>query len=73
MIDEMATLLNSKQVEMTAYRIKSFDEISNESKSMLIKVGWKWDFIEKLPKETSRQTKSGAHEAGLEVHQSTPG
>ena len=25
-------------------------EISNESKSMLIKVGWKKDFIEKLPK-----------------------
>ena len=32
MIDEMATLLNAKQVEMTAYCFKSFDEISNESK-----------------------------------------
>ena len=41
MIDEMATLLNAKQVEMTAYCIKSVDEISNESKSMLIKVDWK--------------------------------
>ena len=41
MIDEMATLLNAKQVEMRAYCIKSFGEISTESKSMLIKVGWK--------------------------------
>ena len=47
MIDEMTTLLNAKHMEMRAYCIKSFDEISNESKSMLIKV----DFIEKLPKE----------------------
>ena len=59
MVDGMATLLTAKQVEMTAYCIKSFDESSNESKSMLIKVGWKKNFIEKLPKETSRQTKSG--------------
>ena len=59
MIDEMATLLNARHVEMTACCIKSFDEISDESKSMLIKVGWKKDFIEKLTKETSRLTKSG--------------
>ena len=32
MINEMATLLNARQVEMTACFIKSFDEISNESK-----------------------------------------
>ena len=73
MIDEMATLLNAKQVEMRAYCVKSFDEISNEWKSVLIKVGWNKDFIEKLPKETSKKTKFGTDEAALEVDQSTRG
>ena len=32
---------------IAGYKKDRFDEIANEMKSMLIKVGWKKDFIEK--------------------------
>ena len=38
---------NTKDCDTAGYKKDRFDEISNEMSSMLVKVGWKKDFIEK--------------------------
>merc|ERR1711991_687804 len=39
--------VNKMDCDTAGYKQERYDEISNEMKSMLIKVGWKKDFIEK--------------------------
>merc|ERR1712183_785082 len=39
--------VNKMDCDTAGYRIARYEEIMNEMKSMLVKVGWKKDFIEK--------------------------
>jgi len=39
--------VNKMDCDTAGYKQARYDEIANEMKSMLVKVGWKKDFIEK--------------------------
>merc|ERR1712193_452138 len=56
--------VNKMDCDTAGYKQARYDEIMNEMKSMLVKVGWKKDFIEKLsscrltPRPTHAQARS---------------
>merc|ERR1719447_1395001 len=46
-VKQIAIGVNKMDCDTAAYKQSRYDEIANEMKSMLVKVGWKKDFIEK--------------------------
>merc|ERR1712206_11117 len=46
-VKQMAMGVNKMDCDTAGYKQARYDEIANEMKSMLVKVGWKKDFIEK--------------------------
>merc|ERR1711972_1126997 len=46
-VKQIAIGVNKMDCDTAAYKQARYDEIANEMKSMLVKVGWKKDFIEK--------------------------
>merc|ERR1711972_1109345 len=46
-VKQIAIGVNKMDCDTAAYKQGRYDEIANEMKSMLVKVGWKKDFIEK--------------------------
>merc|ERR1712217_707310 len=46
-VKQIAIGVNKMDCDTAAYKQSRFDEIANEMKSMLVKVGWKKDFIDK--------------------------
>jgi len=46
-VKQIAIGVNKMDCDTAAYKQSRYDEIANEMKNMLVKVGWKKDFIEK--------------------------
>ena len=46
-LKQIAIGVNKMDCELAGYQKNRYDEISNEMTSVLIKVGWKKDFVEK--------------------------
>merc|ERR1712093_758205 len=46
-VKQLIVGVNKMDCDTAGYKQSRFDEIANEMKSMLMKVGWKKDFIEK--------------------------
>merc|ERR1712048_1182246 len=46
-VKQIAIGVNKMDCDTAGYKKDRYDEIANEMKSMLVKVGWKKDFIEK--------------------------
>jgi len=46
-VKQIAIGVNKMDCDVAGYKQSRYDEIANEMKSMLIKVGWKKDFVEK--------------------------
>merc|ERR1712188_258236 len=46
-VKQLGVGVNKMDCEVAGYKKDRYDEIANEMKSMLVKVGWKKDFIEK--------------------------
>jgi len=46
-VKQMCVGVNKMDCDTAGYKEARYDEIANEMKNMLVKVGWKKDFIEK--------------------------
>merc|ERR1711998_8877 len=46
-VKQLVVCVNKMDCDTAGYKQARYDEISNEMKSMLVKVGWKKDFVEK--------------------------